>query len=226
MKIVCVSDTHTLHKHVNVPDGDVFIHAGDMTNIGEDQDLLEVSEWISDLPHKHKIVICGNHEKKYSEDTESIKAYFECFGIKVLHNETITIDGFKFYGEPRTPEFYNWGWAYNPGYEAELVWEKMPEGIDVLVCHGPPLGYGDIAPRLYGFCQGSAYKEENHVGCPTQLKHLKRVQPKLVVCGHIHFSHGIYMTDFGTTVVNASICTEAYKPTNKPIVVNLVKEKK
>ncbi len=31
MKIICISDTHNLHKDLKIPDGDMLIHAGDMT---------------------------------------------------------------------------------------------------------------------------------------------------------------------------------------------------
>jgi predicted phosphodiesterase len=31
MKIVCISDTHEKHKQLNLPKGDVLIHAGDFT---------------------------------------------------------------------------------------------------------------------------------------------------------------------------------------------------
>lgn len=29
-KIICVSDTHGLHRKLDVPDGDILIHAGDI----------------------------------------------------------------------------------------------------------------------------------------------------------------------------------------------------
>ena len=31
MKIVCISDTHEKHKQLDLPKGDVLIHAGDFT---------------------------------------------------------------------------------------------------------------------------------------------------------------------------------------------------
>ncbi|HVA65370.1 MAG TPA: metallophosphatase domain-containing protein [Elusimicrobiota bacterium] len=34
MRFVCVSDTHTMHDRLPIPEGDVFIHAGDMTDVG------------------------------------------------------------------------------------------------------------------------------------------------------------------------------------------------
>ena len=34
MKIVCISDTHNMHRRISVPSGDVLIHAGDATGQG------------------------------------------------------------------------------------------------------------------------------------------------------------------------------------------------
>ena len=40
MRIVCISDTHGRHKKLkNIPDGDVLIHAGDITPRGEIEHL-------------------------------------------------------------------------------------------------------------------------------------------------------------------------------------------
>ena len=62
-RFVCVSDTHGLHNKMTtaVPDGDVFIHAGDFTNTGELSQVQSLSAFLGTLPHEHKIVIAGNH---------------------------------------------------------------------------------------------------------------------------------------------------------------------
>ena len=40
----------------------------------------------------------------------------------------------------RTPEFYNWAFMRTCGDHIQEMWNKIPEGIDILVTHGPPLG--------------------------------------------------------------------------------------
>ena len=35
MKLVCISDTHNLHHDLKIPDGDVLVHAGDITVHGK-----------------------------------------------------------------------------------------------------------------------------------------------------------------------------------------------
>jgi 3',5'-cyclic AMP phosphodiesterase CpdA len=69
IKFVCVSDTHGLAWKVQVPDGDVLIHAGDFSNSGHPKDVLEFNEWLGTLPHPTKIVIAGNHDVTF--DTEN-----------------------------------------------------------------------------------------------------------------------------------------------------------
>jgi len=49
MKIVCVSDTHGFHNALKLPQGDMIIHAGDITKRGEkDQEgyLLPKNSWV------------------------------------------------------------------------------------------------------------------------------------------------------------------------------------
>lgn len=68
-RVVCMSDTHSLTSHIkfSVPDGDIFIHAGDFTKCGKLEEVIEFNQWIGTLPHKHKIVIAGNHELSFDE---------------------------------------------------------------------------------------------------------------------------------------------------------------
>ena len=62
IKIVIISDTHNCHNALNIPDGDILIHAGDMTEYGTRAEIQEFDEWLGTLPHRHKLVIAGNHE--------------------------------------------------------------------------------------------------------------------------------------------------------------------
>ena len=60
--IVCVSDTHGMHRTLNVPEGDVLLHAGDFTRFGNQADAVDFNEWLGTLSHPHKVVVLGNHE--------------------------------------------------------------------------------------------------------------------------------------------------------------------
>jgi predicted phosphodiesterase len=61
IRIVCISDTHTQIPE-DVPNGDILIHAGDMTNEGSIEEIQRQIDWLAGLPHKEVIVISGNHD--------------------------------------------------------------------------------------------------------------------------------------------------------------------
>jgi len=52
-RFVCISDTQS---HVfRVPDGDVLLHSGDLTNHGTHAEFVKTMEWLYELPHKIKM---------------------------------------------------------------------------------------------------------------------------------------------------------------------------
>jgi 3',5'-cyclic AMP phosphodiesterase CpdA len=67
-RFVCYSDTHAQEARIfEIPPGDVFIHAGDFTNVGETEEVRQFNEWVKSLPYQHKIVIAGNHDVSFDE---------------------------------------------------------------------------------------------------------------------------------------------------------------
>jgi hypothetical protein len=61
VRVVCLSDTHDRVVE-NVPDGDLLIHAGDLTTDGTAADIQRQIDWLDSLPHRHKVVVAGNHD--------------------------------------------------------------------------------------------------------------------------------------------------------------------
>lgn len=59
-RIVCISDTH--NNKPFLPHGDILIHAGDLTENGSFDELQAQIHWLSAQPHRHKIVVAGNHD--------------------------------------------------------------------------------------------------------------------------------------------------------------------
>ncbi|RCN42395.1 Ser/Thr phosphatase family protein [Ancylostoma caninum] len=77
LKVVCISDTHDqLDLVKDIPDGDVLIHAGDLTNYGSERELKKVNEELGRLPHKHKLIVAGNHDLGL-DDSEDPKGRLE-----------------------------------------------------------------------------------------------------------------------------------------------------
>ncbi len=63
VRIVCLSDTHGLHRKLTLPPADILIHSGDFMVHGRSTDEIDdFNSWLGSLPHKHKIVVAGNHD--------------------------------------------------------------------------------------------------------------------------------------------------------------------
>ncbi len=208
-KIVCISDTHNRLGEIDVPAGDTLVHCGDWTSTGKTSEIFKFRTQIKSLPHKTKIVIAGNHDQLAELNPSFVREIFNEIGVIYLQDESVTVDGLKFYGSPYTPEFYNWSFMLPRGKPLADKWELIPDDTDVLLTHGPPLGMLDQNPS------------GDYCGCEELSLRVQQLHKlKLHVFGHIHQGYGIFDTD-ETRFVNASICTERYTPTNKPIIVEI-----
>jgi len=233
MRIVCISDTHGLHKIMEnfspLPKGDILIHAGDCTNVGKQKEVEEFVYWFQNIEgFDTKIFIAGNHDFAFEKRNQPHhKGDFHWYdhlmneenlsqsNVAYLEDSEFVIEypefsrPIKFYGSPWQPEFYNW--AFNlprQGKELEEKWNAIPDDTDILITHGPPNGCRDHVPTNL------------QVGCELLRFRVEQINPLINVFGHIHHAYGAaYIKD--TLFVNASICTERYTPTNKPIVIDV-----
>lgn len=211
-RIVLLSDTHNCNQEISVPDGDILIHAGDATNRGEQTEVEDFLVWFSQLPHKYKIFVAGNHDWLYETQNRFARILTAKFNIKYLEDSLTEIEGLKIYGSPWQPRFFDWAFNLNRGAELAEKWKLIPHDIDVLITHGPPFGILDVTPR------------GDLAGCEELRKRVEEIAQfgrlKLHVFGHIHFGYG-ETEKFGVRFVNASNCDEDYLPANSPIVVDL-----
>ena len=63
--ILHVSDTHSLHRSVgDLPAADLFIHSGDVSTVGSDEEVRDFNDWLGSLKGKYRemLVISGNHD--------------------------------------------------------------------------------------------------------------------------------------------------------------------
>ncbi|KAJ4423382.1 hypothetical protein N0V82_001986 [Gnomoniopsis sp. IMI 355080] len=192
ISLVCISDTHC--SQPNVPDGDVLLHAGDLTNQGTFAEIQAQLDWLNTLPHRYKVAIAGNHDSlldpeyvrrrpdRICEGKGTARADLNWGSVIYLNNSSIQLhfsgaDGrpdrkLKIFGSPWTEQFGTWAFQYPPIRD---VWSHtVPDDTDVLLVHGPPKGHLDLEGK----------------GCPKLLREIRRVQPRLVVFGHIHAGHG------------------------------------
>lgn len=96
MRIVCLSDTHTLTAGLQVPAGDVLVHAGDWCGSGDIGEAIGFLDWLETLPHAHKVIIAGNHDWIAEHQPELIRVQAECRGITYLCDSSVTIDGVRY----------------------------------------------------------------------------------------------------------------------------------
>lgn len=57
--VVCISDTHNTQPEI--PNGDLLIHAGDLSEHGTFPEIQRQLDWLNTQPHTYKVVIAGNH---------------------------------------------------------------------------------------------------------------------------------------------------------------------
>ncbi|MFN7952759.1 MAG: metallophosphatase domain-containing protein [bacterium] len=207
LRVVALSDTHGYHDRIAVPEGDVLIHAGDLTRFGKIAEIEPFDSFLARLPHRHKLVIAGNHDWCFQREGRAARELLR--SATYLEDEALEIEGWRFYGSPWQPEFMNWAFNLPRGPMLREKWALIPTATDVLITHGPPLGAGD---RTFG---------GEHVGCEELAVAVSRLAPRFHVFGHIHEAAGV-IRGSSTTFVNAASCDLFYEPVQPPVVFDLV----
>lgn len=211
LKIVCFSDTHTLHNKVNLGSGDIALFAGDLMGSGYvEHELISFLDWYNKQDFKYKIMIAGNHDR-YIENKPSL--FKELLGyypnIIYLEDLFVEIEGINIYGTPHQKPFYNWAFNRNEK-DLEELFSKIPEDTDILLSHAPSYGVQDWLKN--GF----------RCGEKTLTKRIESLTNlKYHIFGHIHEAYGTaevrISPDFKYQAINASIVDEEYRLKNKPI---------
>ena len=208
MRFVAISDTHCRHRELQLPKGDVLLHAGDISYRGKKEEVVDFLSWMGAQDFTYKIFIAGNHdfylEKARPRDLEELIPK----NIIYLNDSSTSIQNISIWGSPITPWFYNWAFNRHRGVSIRKHWEKIPAGTEILMTHGPVFGFLDQVIN------------ERHAGCQDLLRHVLTLKPKVHVCGHIHESYG-HLTRSSIKFINACQVNEQYELVNKPIVFDL-----
>ena len=197
MKILHLSDTHGLHRQLkNLPEADIAVHSGDFTMTGSETEAIDFLNWFCDLPHKHKIFICGNHDEcLYGANIEGLDS-----NVHYLCNSGIKIDGIKFYGVPMFMEDCITDRQAN-------FYENIPSDTDVLITHTPAFGILDFDDNI-------------NYGSEELLAKLPSLSLKAHLFGHIHAQHGLLEKN-GTIFSNGAIMNGNYSNLQSPNVLVL-----
>jgi Icc-related predicted phosphoesterase len=204
VRVVCISDTHELHRELMLPDGDLLIHAGDFTFWNHVSKIRGFDDWLGELPHRHKVVIAGNHDRAFHHDP-SLRALITNGAL--LINDSIRVCGLNIWGSPVTCDDSAHG--YSKPEERATLYSTIPADTDILITHGPPLGIRDHE-------RGSAERR----GCPQLREAVMRVKPRLHVFGHVHAGYGMAQNK-ATVFINAALLGWSGELENRPIVLEI-----
>jgi len=215
---VAISDTHNRAERVAIPDGDLLLHAGDLTMQGSEAELLRAARWLGTMQHRFRAIVAipGNHDFGIAADPEGYRELFRANGVTLLIDEAAVVEGLNVYGSPWQPWFYDWAYNFpqdDDGAFARQTWAAIPRNTDVLMTHGPPYG---ILDKTFG-------GQDTRAGCPYLLAAVQGLAPRLQVhlFGHIHEGYG-QLSQGGTLFVNASTCDrERYAPVQPPIELDV-----
>jgi hypothetical protein len=128
------------------------------------------------------IVLTFPHQKNYSDDPSTVRA-----------NQV------EFYGSPWQPEFCDWAFNLDRGSPLQAKWDQISPSCDVLITHGPPLGYGD-----------TLHPSGKKGGCADLLRTVqsRANPPRVHIFGHIHEDYGeypiLYVPTYLTCLVSLS----------------------
>ena len=218
--MLLTSDIHTSGlEGIEPKDGtDVVVIAGDVMGAGMDSDeagerwLRNVFfKWAEELGKKgiEVVLTAGNHDRYLFRRWNAGRTENWPKNVHYLIDKAETVKGVKFYGTPwctnnqRTKRFEC------TEREAAEHFSKIPNGIDILISHSPPV----IVGEKVDFWNGAGC----HEGSTSLSEAILRAQPKLCVCGHVHGGSRKPVVLGRTMVLNVARVKgdrsqEAYKP--------------
>ena len=245
IKIVATSDIHG-ELDFKIPSGDILTISGDICPVRGSHSPTTQMYWLKNhfLPWtdllikndvvKHIVFIAGNHDFVFKRVTTTTSGDFHMDlpeHVHFLNDSGIELEGVKIYGTPWTPTFGNW--AYMTCEEAlDNIYSKIPEGLDILLSHGPAYGWNDMIEQYPERC----WEDDKHIGSKSLRKHIMRAKPLWTFCGHIHSgSHNVrnikefkedltYDYDHAFNVVNVSLLDEDYVKAYTPYQCSISKE--
>lgn len=210
--IVAISDQHGILP--DIPECDLLLIAGDITPVSNHDPSYQAEwldrdfrRWLEEVPARQTIFVAGNHDFVFQDLPDSVPRDLPAV---YLQDSGFEWEGFKVWGSPWQPIFFDW--AFNLD-EAGLKrkWQLIPNDTDILVLHGPPHTYGDGVPERGGV---------RRTGSPALRKTIEKIQPRLVVFGHIHEGRGEWRIG-ATVLANVTIVDERYDHVYPPWTYSL-----
>lgn len=212
-----VSDTHGHSLDGTImPQVDVLIHTGDLTNFGELDQLKESINMMGTVEAELKLVIAGNHDisldKTFRVENMSDEEYTEYHeaaleimtgplakkaGVTYLEEGTHTFtlsNGAKFivYASPYTPGSGGWGFCYPPADDRFNTSNQTTRNRTSIATSPMPSNVDIVITH------GPPYSildqvDNQNLGCANLLRAVSRARPLMHCFGHIHEGHGSHI---------------------------------
>lgn len=211
-RVMVISDTHEHSLNgSNMPQVDVLLHTGDLTNFGELEALKQSVKMISTIEAELKLVIAGNHDilldatprvedmsdEEYAEKhKEALKIMTgpsaKAAGIIYLQERSYTFTlsngaTFKIYASPYTAGSGGWAFGYKP---QEDRFNDAQQTKRTSIATNPIPSGVDIV-----MTHGPPHSildqvDGQNLGCANLLHAVSRTKPLMHCFGHIHEGHG------------------------------------
>lgn len=216
MRLVVTADTHSKFSADAIPDGDVFIHCGDLMYTGHVGEWYPLLECLAALPHKQKFLVPGNHDYYIEHYLGLARSELRRnAGVKLLMEDSeLELAGRQVLATPAVTGLG--GWAFNT---LEITLDQMLKGRtgDIVLTHAPMYKVLDaINPT------GDTAAQRNHVGswALAAWYHGLEKKPEFMFHGHIHESYGEHH-EWGTSFYNVAMCDRDYQQVNAPVIIDL-----
>ncbi len=97
IRLVCIADTHGFHRKLDLPAGDILMHAGDLDGCSVEA-IDDFNAWLGTLPFRHKLVIAGNHDLLFDRKPRLARAHLT--QAIYLQDSGVGLEGLNFGGSP------------------------------------------------------------------------------------------------------------------------------
>lgn len=249
-KIQCISDTHGRKWTTQIKKCDILLHCGDISPVDMPHDYLTQKQWFYDVfldelnslkdRVGNVVFIAGNHDaflysdfclnKDTSEFNDALPDH-----VHYLADEEITIDGVRIYGTPwcSLPKWANldnpvWNFS-QPDEDLKQIYDTIPEGLDVLITHGPAHTFCDqiLDETLMEKKKRKRPDESTFLGSKSLIQKINNLKnkPKYVLSGHIHSAEhsGKHLPQSDVEFRCVSYLNESYLPEYDPFTFEMKK---
>lgn len=138
LRLVCISDTHGFHRDLDLPPGEILIHAGDFDGHSVEA-VDDFNCWLGELPFRHKLVIAGNHDLLFDRRPKLARKHLT--NAVYPEDSGIRLEGLNFWGSPVNSVLgEEWTFGRERLVKLRRHWDRIPDDTDVLITHKPPYG--------------------------------------------------------------------------------------